>query len=98
MVDISLTLIGFQDVVVFTLYHFPIQSHLTTASVLGLSILPGPKGPKTRPKTDLKNSDSIRNRPDPFTLLGSVVKDLRVLDPTRPESETRVGYSKIQNF
>lgn len=38
---------------------------------VGLGIYPDPK---TRPE---------KSRPDPFTLLGLVVKDLRVLNPTR---------------
>ena len=46
--------------------------------------------PKTRPKTDPKNLDPIRNWSDLFTLLGLVVKDPRVLDPTRTRDPSRV--------
>ena len=48
--------------------------------------------------TRIRGPDPIRNRPDLFTLLGLVVKDQRVLDPTQPEPETRVGYPKTRNF
>ena len=40
---------------------------------------------QTRSETDPKNLDPIRNRPDLFILLGLVVKNLWVLDPTRPD-------------
>ncbi|WZY79804.1 hypothetical protein YC2023_026188 [Brassica napus] len=45
--------------------------------------------PKTRPETDPKKPGSGRNRSDQITLSGLVTEDPRVLDPTRPKSETR---------
>lgn len=54
-------------------------------SIIGLIILPRPQEPDRK---STQNPSLDRNRFNLFTLLGLVMEDLRILDPTQPKHET----------